>query len=110
MTHGDVIRSMTDDDLAEFMTEVAKMSAEMLCKSLKTVAIPGTVSRIAPKAFQRCKKLTKLSLEEGTAVIGEAAFAACVASDEARSAVKSIKAPEARRDLTYGGVGLAFDF
>lgn len=31
-------------------------------------------------------------------------------SDDARSAVKSIKAPEARRDLTYGGAGIALDF
>lgn len=37
MTHGDVIRCMTDEDLAEFMTQVAKKSAEMMCKSLKTV-------------------------------------------------------------------------
>ena len=35
MTHGDVIRSMTDDDLAEFMTVVAKKSAEMLCETIK---------------------------------------------------------------------------
>ena len=34
----------------------------------------------------------------------------CLVSDEARSAVKSMKIPEARRDLTYGGVGLALDF
>lgn len=34
----------------------------------------------------------------------------CVVSDDARDAVKSIKAPEARRDLTYGGVGIAVNF
>jgi len=34
----------------------------------------------------------------------------CLVSDEALSAVKSMKIPEARRDLTYGGVGLALDF
>ena len=39
MTNGDAIRCMTDEDLAEFMTAVAKKSAEMLCKSLKTVEV-----------------------------------------------------------------------
>jgi len=34
----------------------------------------------------------------------------CLVSDEARSAVKSMKIPEARRDLTYGGIGLSLDF
>lgn len=34
----------------------------------------------------------------------------CLVSDDARDAVKSMKIPEARRDLTYGGVGLALDF
>ena len=31
-------------------------------------------------------------------------------SDDARDAVKGIKAPEARRDLTYGGVGVSVNF
>ena len=31
-------------------------------------------------------------------------------SDEARSAVKALKVPEARRDLTFGGVGVSVDF
>ena len=31
-------------------------------------------------------------------------------SDDARDAVKAIKTPEARRDMTYGGVGLSVDF
>ena len=35
MTNGDVIRRMTDEDLAEFMTHVAKESAEMLCETIK---------------------------------------------------------------------------
>ena len=35
MTHADAIRRMTDKDLAEFMTVVAKMSAEMLCETIK---------------------------------------------------------------------------
>ena len=39
MTHGDVIRCMTDEDLAEFMTVVVKYSAEILCKSLTTVKV-----------------------------------------------------------------------
>ena len=34
----------------------------------------------------------------------------CLVSDDARSATKSMKVPEARRDLTYGGVCLALDF
>lgn len=34
----------------------------------------------------------------------------CLTSDDARDAVKATKAPEARRDLTYGGVGVAVDF
>ena len=34
----------------------------------------------------------------------------CLVSDEARSAVKSMKIPEARRDLTYGGVGVSVNF
>ena len=31
-------------------------------------------------------------------------------SDDARGAVKAMKVPEARRDLTYGGVGVSVDF
>lgn len=35
MTKADAIRRMTDMDLAEFMTAVAKKSAEMLCETIK---------------------------------------------------------------------------
>ena len=44
--------------------------------------------------------------------VGLFAFAGqfCLVSDDARDAAKSMKIPEARRDLTYGGVGLALDF
>lgn len=35
MTHADAIRRMTDKDLAEFMTVVAKKSAEILCETIK---------------------------------------------------------------------------
>ncbi len=34
----------------------------------------------------------------------------CLVSDDARDAVKGIHAPEARRDLTFGGVGVAVEF
>ena len=34
----------------------------------------------------------------------------CLVSDDARDAVKAMKTPEARRDLTFGGVGVSFDF
>ena len=34
----------------------------------------------------------------------------CLVSDDARDAVKAMSAPQARRDLTYGGVGVALDF
>ena len=34
----------------------------------------------------------------------------CIVSDDARDAVKGIRAPEARRDLTFGGVGVAVEF
>jgi len=34
----------------------------------------------------------------------------CLVSDDARRAVKDTKTPEARRDLTFGGVGLSLDF
>ena len=34
----------------------------------------------------------------------------CLVSDDARDAVKATKTPEARRDLTFGGVGVSFDF
>ena len=34
----------------------------------------------------------------------------CLVSDDARDAVKSVKAPEAKRDLAFGGVGIAVDF
>ena len=33
-----------------------------------------------------------------------------IVSDDARDAVKALKAPEARRDLTYGGAGVSMDF
>ncbi len=34
----------------------------------------------------------------------------CLVSDDARDAVKGIHAPEARRDLTFGGVGASVEF
>ena len=34
----------------------------------------------------------------------------CLVSDDARDAVKAISAPEARRDLAFGGAGIAIDF
>ena len=34
----------------------------------------------------------------------------CLVSDDARDAVKGMRVPEARRDLTFGGVGVAVDF
>ena len=34
----------------------------------------------------------------------------CLVSDDARDAIKATKTPEARRDLTFGGVGLSLDF
>ena len=39
LTNADRIRSMTDEELAELLTAVAKRSAEELCKSLKTVNV-----------------------------------------------------------------------
>ena len=33
-----------------------------------------------------------------------------VVHDDARSALKAMKVPEARRDLTYGGIGVSIDF
>ena len=38
-TSADYIRAMTDEELADLLTAVAKKSAEMLCKSLKTVEV-----------------------------------------------------------------------
>lgn len=38
-TKADRIRAMTDEELADLLTAVAKKSAEMLCKSLKTVEV-----------------------------------------------------------------------
>lgn len=38
-TNADRIRGMTDEELAYLLTAVAKRSAEMLCKSLKTVEV-----------------------------------------------------------------------
>ena len=34
----------------------------------------------------------------------------CLVSDDARAAAKSMKIPEAKRDLTFGGVGVSLDF
>jgi hypothetical protein len=38
-TNADRIRSMTDEELAELLTAVAKKSADKLCESLKTVEV-----------------------------------------------------------------------
>lgn len=38
-TNADRIRSMTDEELAEFLTAVAQKSAVKLCESLKTVEV-----------------------------------------------------------------------
>ena len=34
----------------------------------------------------------------------------CLLSSEARDAVKAADGPEMRRDITFGGVGIAVDF
>ena len=34
----------------------------------------------------------------------------CLVSDDARDAVKGMRVPEARRDLTFGGVGVSVEF
>ena len=34
----------------------------------------------------------------------------CLLSSDARDAAKAAEGPEMRRDLTFGGVGIAFDF
>lgn len=39
VTIADRIRAMSDEELADLLTAVAKKSAEMLCKSLKTVEV-----------------------------------------------------------------------
>ena len=39
ITNADRIRSMTDEELATLLTDVAKKSAEKLCESLKTVDV-----------------------------------------------------------------------
>lgn len=39
ITHADKIRSMTDEELADLLTAVAKKSAEMLCENIKTVEV-----------------------------------------------------------------------
>lgn len=39
MTNGDAVRNMTDYELAHFMTAIAKLSAEKLCESIKTIRI-----------------------------------------------------------------------
>ncbi len=36
--------------------------------------------------------------------------AATIAADDTRDAVKGMRVPEARRDLTFGGVGIAVEF
>lgn len=38
-SNGDKIRAMTDEELAELLTAVAKKSAEKLCESLKSVEV-----------------------------------------------------------------------
>ena len=38
-THADNIRSMTDEELAQLLTNIAKKSAEKLCENLKTVEV-----------------------------------------------------------------------
>ena len=38
-TEADVVRNMTDEELAGLLTAVAKKSAEKLCESLKTVDV-----------------------------------------------------------------------
>lgn len=39
MTNADRIRSMTDEELAKLLTDVAQKSADKLCESLKTVKV-----------------------------------------------------------------------
>ena len=39
ITNADRVRSLTDEELAELLTDVAKKSADKLCESLKTVEV-----------------------------------------------------------------------
>lgn len=42
VTNADRIRAMSDEEMADLLTAVAKKSAEMLCKSIKTVEVDLT--------------------------------------------------------------------
>lgn len=39
MKYGDVVRNMTDEELADFFTAIAKNSAEKLCQRLEIVDV-----------------------------------------------------------------------
>ena len=50
----------------------------MLCKSLETISILGSVTEIAHKTFCGCSSLTSVEISEGLTTIGDFAFYECV--------------------------------
>lgn len=49
---------------------------------LETVTIPGTVKTIEDQAFQDCRDLKIVKIEEGTEIIGDSAFGSCESLEE----------------------------
>ena len=67
-------------------------------KTLESLTLPGSLSKIGEYAFYRCANLKNVTLSEGIVTIGGCAFQDCVALEE-------VKIPESVREIGSGAFG-----
>ena len=63
-------------------TEVICDGAFRYCKSLQSVTIPNSVTKIGDKAFEKCVSLQSITIPNSVKSIGNSAFLFCTHLDE----------------------------
>ena len=65
------------------------------CKSLTSIRLPETITKIGGGSFEGCESLTEIEIPEGVDTIGNGAFSGC-------TSLKNIKLPESLRVIRAG--------
>lgn len=79
----------------EYAVTMLNDSAFYNCKELKSISIPGSVTKVASCVFQGCASLESVSFAENVASIGFFAFEGC-------EALESITIPKGIKSLGWG--------
>lgn len=68
------------------------------CTSLKSIIIPGNITKIESGSFWGCESLQSVTILEGVKIIGEEAFAACIS-------IESLGLPNSLTTIGEGAFG-----